>query len=81
MDTVIVVVLLWGSLLVIFGGLVGHSLSQQMLAGDLRRTTELRREIGERWREMAAERQHSCCPHCGEPLRRPFEPERTKVDA
>jgi len=66
MGTMIVIALLGGSVLVIFGGLIGHSLSQHLLAGDLRRRAELGRTIGEQWRQMQAERDVSVvCPHCG----------------
>lgn len=77
MDTLIVIVSLCGSLLIIFGGLLGHSLTQRLMASELRRRAELGREIGEQWRELVAERERrglSCCPRCG---RSPLE-ERTE---
>jgi hypothetical protein len=64
MDTIIVVVVLCSALLMIVGGLVGHSLSEHILAGELRRHTELRRQIGEQWRQISAERAQGRCPRC-----------------
>ncbi len=68
MGTLVIVVVLGGSLLVIFGGLIGYSLSQQWLDGEIRLGAKLRREAGELHRTLLAERAHcDGCPYCSRP--------------
>ena len=68
MGVTMTIAVLGCGLLVIFGGLIGHSLSQQFLNHDIRRQAALRRDIGEQWRAIqafrSARRAHHC-PHCG----------------
>jgi uncharacterized protein YneF (UPF0154 family) len=61
------VALLGVGLLLILGGLVGHSLSQHLMTQQIREQATVRREIGEQWRAMQAARraQGSSCPECG----------------
>lgn len=72
MDSLIVVYLLFASLLVIFGGLLGHTLTQQLMARELRQRAKLGREIGKQWRELQGELERLdelCCANCGRSVR------------
>ena len=69
MGPLTMIVVLGGGLLLILGGLVGHSLSQHLMTQQIREQARVRREIGERWRVLQAERaddgQHGPgCPGC-----------------
>ena len=72
MGGTVTIALLGCGLLVILGGLVGHSLSQQLLDRDIRDQAALRKEIGEQWRAIQAFRSapdaHRC-PRCGAAVR------------
>jgi hypothetical protein len=54
-------------LLLVLGGLVGHSLSQHLMAHQIREQASVRREVGEQWRalQMARRVHGSSCPECG----------------
>jgi len=66
------VVVLGAGLPVVFGGLIGHSLTRQMLDREIRRQAVLREELGRQWRALRAHWVRSAtyrCPRCGRPLR------------
>ena len=57
-------------LLLILGGLIGLSLSQHLMAHQIREQASLRREIGDQWRALQMQRRAhglggSSCPDCG----------------
>lgn len=52
MSTLTTVVVLGGGLLLIIGGLIGHSLSEYVLDRQIRRQAAAQREIGEQWRAL-----------------------------
>jgi hypothetical protein len=54
-------------LLLILGGLIGHSLSQHLLAHQIREQASVRRELGEQWRavKIARRPRGASCPECG----------------
>ena len=45
-------------LLLILGGLVGHSLTQHFMTRQIREQAAVRREIGEQWRALQIERRN-----------------------
>lgn len=61
------VALLGVGLLLILGGLIGHSLSQHLMTQQIREQAAVRREVGEQWRALQAARraQGTSCPECG----------------
>jgi hypothetical protein len=61
------VVVLGVGLLLILGGLIGHSLSQHLMADQIREQASVRREVGEQWRALQVVRRahRSNCPECG----------------
>jgi hypothetical protein len=61
------VVVLGVGLLLILGGLVGHSLSQHLMAHQIREQAAARRAVGEQWRALQIQRhtRGSSCPDCG----------------
>jgi hypothetical protein len=67
-STTVTIMVLGGGLLLIFGGLIGHSLSQYLLDAEIRRQAALRREIGEKWRAIQKDRSRGGrrhrCPNC-----------------
>jgi hypothetical protein len=66
MSTLVTVALLGSCTLLILGGLIGHSLSEQLRVRHVRRQAELGRRIGEEWRQILAFRQMTRrCPACG----------------
>ena len=66
----VAVAVLGVGLLLILGGLVGLSLSQRLMAHQIREQALVRRELGEQWRALQVQRRahrlgRGTCPDCG----------------
>ena len=69
MATLQTVIVLCGGMVLIIGGLIGHSLSQRQLKRRIKRQADLQRTIGEQWRALQKDRSRrsrGSCPDCGD---------------
>jgi hypothetical protein len=64
MTDLVTVIVLGCAVLVILGGLIGHSMSERLRAEQIRRQAAVQRRIGEQWRELRTGRP-ATCGRCG----------------